>query len=124
MRTLFVIPTAALMVSACAVGDRGMVSPHQPVVGADGAYVPNCPDWSDNRASGHEGQSANYGCATATNLAAMIADPADLLRGRSADASSGELASRALKAWREIEPSSKLWTVTTKESVSSAGAPK
>jgi pilus assembly protein CpaD len=46
------------------------------------ASVPNCPDWS--RASqpdmtGHA--SSNYGCATNSNLAAMIANPEDLVSG-------------------------------------------
>lgn len=48
------------------------------------ASVPGCPDWS--RDSGNEfGQqtSSNYGCAVNANLAAMVADPADLVRGHS-----------------------------------------
>ncbi len=41
------------------------------------------------------------------NLAAMIADPADLIRGRSASASPAEVAVRALKAYRETQASGK-----------------
>lgn len=48
------------------------------------ASVPGCPDWS--RDSGNEFEqhtSSNYGCAVNGNLAAMVADPADLVRGHS-----------------------------------------
>lgn len=104
MKSLPLIATAlALPLAGCAAGERGLVSPHQPVVSAAGATVPGCPDWSDSKLPMSEGQSSNYGCATAMNLAAMIADPNDLVRGRT-DSSAGSdpaLATRALKAWRD-----------------------
>ncbi|WP_240782113.1 CpaD family pilus assembly protein [Qipengyuania sediminis] len=47
------------------------------------ASVPGCPDWSESSDSTlGNGTSANYGCATNGNLAAMVADPEDLLAGR------------------------------------------
>lgn len=67
------------------------------------ANVPSCPDWS--RASqpdmtGHA--SSNYGCATNSNLAAMIANPEDLLSGRSGSPVSSTLASsKAVKTYRD-----------------------
>ena len=76
-------PTLLLLLGACTAGNRGMVTTHQPIVKGDTAYVPGCPDWSTASAQAHEGQSSNYGCATMTNLAAMIANPQDLLHGRS-----------------------------------------
>ena len=91
----------ALPLAGCAAGERGIVSPHQPLVSAIGATVPGCPDWRDKDLPASEGQSSNYGCATATNLAAMVADPNDLLRGRSTDGSDPARTVRALKAWRE-----------------------
>ncbi|MDO6413171.1 CpaD family pilus assembly lipoprotein [Sphingomonas sp. BIUV-7] len=104
MKMLPLIALAALLpLAGCAAGERGVVSAHQPIVTAVGASVPNCPDWSDRDLPMSEGQSSNYGCATAVNLAAMIADPADLVRGRT-DASTGTdpaLAARAIKSWRE-----------------------
>jgi len=46
------------------------------------ASVPGCPDWSRNLANDFEGHThSNYGCATNANLAAMVANPADLVRG-------------------------------------------
>lgn len=104
--------SGCLALGACAVGNRGIETPHQPVVSAAGAYVPGCPDWRFPLGE-HESQSSNFGCAINTNLAAMIADPADLLHGRS-DATSADVASRAIKAWREMTPTAKNWSVTTK----------
>ncbi len=42
------------------------------------AQVQGCPDWTGRPGSG---TSANYGCATNSNLAAMVADPQHLLKG-------------------------------------------
>lgn len=110
MKKLPLIAIAVLLpLTGCAVGDRGVVSPHQPIVSAAGATVPNCPNWSDSNLPMSEGQSSNYGCATAVNLAAMIADPNDLIRGRT-DAPAGTdatKATRAIKAWREMPPTGK-----------------
>lgn len=47
------------------------------------AHVPGCPDWSGTSdASFGNGISAGYGCANNGNLAAMVADPEDLIKGR------------------------------------------
>lgn len=47
------------------------------------ASVPGCPDWSETSDANLEnGISAGYGCANNGNLAAMVADPEDLLEGR------------------------------------------
>lgn len=46
------------------------------------AAVPGCPDWSRNASADFEANtSSNYGCAINTNLAAMVAQPGDLVRG-------------------------------------------
>lgn len=47
------------------------------------ASVPGCPNWTaSSDATLGNGLSPNYGCATNGNLAAMVADPEDLLQGR------------------------------------------
>ncbi|GGB16327.1 pilus biogenesis lipoprotein CpaD [Sphingomonas metalli] len=49
------------------------------------ASVPGCADWSrDSSSDLDQNTSSNYGCATNSNLAAMIANPADLIRGSGA----------------------------------------
>ncbi len=96
------------LATACAAADRTLSSSHQPVVSGTRASVPDCPNWRAGKIGEREGQNSNYGCATATNLAAMIADPADLLHGRSAGPGcSAEVATRAIKSYRETAPTGK-----------------
>jgi pilus assembly protein CpaD len=53
------------------------------VVTRSTASVPNCPNWSKTtEANYNAGNHPNYGCAVNGNLAAMVADPEDLVRGR------------------------------------------
>lgn len=50
------------------------------------ASVPGCPDWSskaENNMSG--GMSTNFGCSVNSLLAAMVANPEDLVRGQTND---------------------------------------
>lgn len=72
------------------------------VVTRSQASVPSCPDWStsDDR-NFNTGNHSNHGCASNTNLAAMVADPEDLVRGRESgrlDRNSGKAAVNAYKA--------------------------
>jgi pilus assembly protein CpaD len=47
------------------------------------ASVPGCPDWSGRSdANYRNATSRNYGCATSSNLAAMIANKEDLIHGQ------------------------------------------
>jgi pilus assembly protein CpaD len=49
------------------------------------AAVPTCPNWKGSGEPNFSNKSSsNYGCATNSNIAAMIADPEDLVRGRGA----------------------------------------
>jgi len=49
------------------------------------ASVPGCPDYSRNGNAEFEGNtSSNHGCAINSNLAAMVAQPEDLVHGRGA----------------------------------------
>lgn len=66
------------------------------VVTRSSASVPSCPDWGTNHDRNYNASNhSNYGCATNSNLAAMIADPEDLIRGRDSkrlDTNSGKKA--------------------------------
>jgi pilus assembly protein CpaD len=64
--------------------------------------VPSCPDWSrpsnpdfDNR------PLPNLGCATATNLGLMVAEPRDLVRGRELGPADGVREAEAVVRYRE-----------------------
>ena len=96
-----------------------LLSPDAPVTGAPvapgtvrvvlsrvKASVPGCPDHS--RDSGNEfdsNTSSNYGCSINSNLAAMVADPNDLVRGQ--DSTTGadpRVVYRAIDAYRKAAP--------------------
>jgi len=72
------------------------------VVSRTTASVPTCPNWSDARALGGTSSShSNYGCATNSNLAAMIADPADLVLGQAGTTTDDAAeAAKAVKSYR------------------------
>ncbi len=67
------------------------------------ASVPGCPDWSRApRLDAPLGTDSNFGCATNSNLAAMIADPNDLVRGRSGNGMDDAYATATpVRNWRE-----------------------
>jgi pilus assembly protein CpaD len=50
------------------------------------ASVPGCPNWKTTQENDMVGgMSSNYGCAANSNLAAMVANPEDLVRGVGTD---------------------------------------
>jgi pilus assembly protein CpaD len=78
------------------------------VISRSTVSVPGCPSWRDTSQTDFTGGlSDNYGCAMARNLAAMIADPQDLVVGRTTTSSRLRTAtgSRAIEAYRAKEPS-------------------
>ncbi len=70
------------------------------------AAVKGCPDW--RRASHPEfagSTMSNHGCAVNANLAAMIADPRDLVAGKTGDLIDAQVTAKGVGAWRKAEPS-------------------
>jgi pilus assembly protein CpaD len=64
------------------------------------AVVPGCPDWSRPSEIEVEGAaSSNFGCATRSNLAEMIADPNDLVVGKAYDGADARTVERAARAY-------------------------
>jgi len=63
---------------------------------------PNCPNWT-SPAVGYHGNEpgSNWGCADATNFSLMVADPRDLVIGRTMDPAQGDAAFAAVKRFRE-----------------------
>lgn len=71
------------------------------VLSRSSASVPSCPDWSKKGEANYTGGNhTNYGCATNSNLAAMIADPEDLVRGQDDHGGDSRRAVRPVEAWR------------------------
>jgi pilus assembly protein CpaD len=73
------------------------------IVSRSEASVPGCPNWE--RTSGPGATSANYGCAINSNLAAMIADPGDLVLGQTGSViGDAAISSKAIRAYRQAAP--------------------
>lgn len=72
------------------------------VVARRRAFVPHCPNWSRPSQPDWNNQSmSNYGCSVNSNLAAMIADPEDLIHGReAAPVTDAVAAARAVDMYR------------------------
>jgi pilus assembly protein CpaD len=66
---------------------------------------PACPNWSKPPGGDPTNTvSSNFGCATATNLGLMIANPRDLLSGRKPGPADAEPALRAIQNYRAGKP--------------------
>ncbi len=86
-------------------------SPVQPgtariVISRMTATVPGCPDFSRVRSPEFESNtSSNQGCAINSNIAAMVASPADLVRGQAGHAITDQAtAGRAIDLYRKAAP--------------------
>lgn len=97
-----------LIVSEVAPTTQGMLQPGQArvVITRSDANVPGCPDWSAQSDSNYlNATSTNYGCSTNSNLAAMIANPEDLLEGQKGDSETlVSTGSKAIQTYREAVP--------------------
>ena len=82
---------------------QGMV---RVVVARTTASVPGCPNWSKASTPNFDDASmSNYGCALNSNLAAMIANPQDLVSGREGSGVGDTLtASKAVEQYRKAVP--------------------
>lgn len=70
------------------------------------ATVPNCPNWSaKSDANLGNASSTNYGCSVNGNLAGMIANPEDLIKGADSTGNTVIMSStKAIDAYREKAP--------------------
>lgn len=76
------------------------------VITRSSASVPGCPDWSHTaEANDKNSTNPNYGCATYSNLAAMVANPEDLVQGQQGTGETVVTTStKAIQSYREMEP--------------------
>jgi pilus assembly protein CpaD len=71
------------------------------VVGRHVVTPPACPNWSKKPDEDFGNtQSSHIGCATATNLGLMVANPSDLLMGQPTSPADGDLAAGRVEAYR------------------------
>ena len=93
-----------LLMSDSAPVTAGEVAPGtvRVVVSRTNASVPECPDWSRGSTDFSSGQMSNYGCATSVNLAAMVANPEDLIKGQDPiGGTDARTANKAIKLYRD-----------------------
>jgi pilus assembly protein CpaD len=97
-----------MLVTAGAPVTAGMVQPGavRVVVARRRAEVPGCPNWSRPSQPDWDNKSMpSFGCGVNSNLAAMVANPEDLLHGREGAAvTDARTATRAVEMYRSKPP--------------------
>lgn len=114
-------PIAALAAAALLAGCTAITPQRQPQVRPDGVVVlPACPDWSawPNYSTFHNQPYSDWSCATAVNLGMMVANPADLVRGRVPGQADGTVMARSVEAYRKGRTKPLLDDVSTAETFS------
>jgi pilus assembly protein CpaD len=76
------------------------------VVSRTRASVPGCPNWSEPAQPNFQNRSmSNFGCGVNSNLAAMVANPEDLIHGREGSGvTDAQTAAKAVGYYRSAEP--------------------
>ena len=103
-----VVGRYGMLLSQGAPVAQGMVNPGsvRVLVSRTRASVPNCTNWSDqSKPNWGNNTMPSYGCGYNGNLAAMIADPNDLVWGREGTGyDNADTASRAIRSYRNAKP--------------------
>ena len=87
------------------------------------AQTPSCGDWSRNLAVTFDNTaSPNFGCATQKNIAAMVADPRDLVGPRALTPDDAQRQLQVLDKYRKGEPTPSTKTQAQSGAVSSVAA--
>jgi pilus assembly protein CpaD len=86
------------------VGNGGDEGPNALTI-VVGRYIvipPNCPNWSKPSSGDPNNRtSSNWGCATTTNLGAMIADPGELVTGKPLGPGDATVSAGSVQRYRE-----------------------
>lgn len=99
---LFLSPGAPVTEGAITPGHSRIV------VSRSTASVPGCPDYSQaSQPNFTAASSSNYGCAINSTITAMVANPEDLVRGREASGPNADTAAKAIRVWRNADPTAK-----------------
>jgi pilus assembly protein CpaD len=96
-----------LLVAGGAPVTEGVIAPGtvRVVVTRTRASVPGCPNWSRKTVPNYSNElMSNYGCAVNANLAAMVANPGDLVSGRDAATNDATVSNKAIEMYRTRKP--------------------
>lgn len=110
-----------LMVAPAAPVTSGQVTPGnvRVIVSRAEAQVPGCPNWSVPSSPNYNNRMIpNFGCGVNSNLAAMVANPEDLIHGREGSAVGDAItSSKAVGSYRSARPtgSEGLQDISTKD---------
>jgi pilus assembly protein CpaD len=110
-----------MLVSTGSPVTQGVVAPGtvRVVVARTVASVPGCPNWSEKSQPNFRNHiMSNFGCAVNGNLAAMIADPNDLVWGREGSGVvDADTSTRAIRTYRNARPTGEggLLDISTKK---------
>lgn len=99
-----------LLVSRGAPVTEGPIAPGnlRIIVSRSSAVVPDCPDWRQvSQPNFTSSTTSNYGCGIASTMAAMVANPEELVHGTAGDAGDAQTAIKAIRDWREAAPTAK-----------------
>ncbi|GAA4036577.1 hypothetical protein GCM10022281_16450 [Sphingomonas rosea] len=110
-----------LLVSDGAPVTAGAIPPGavRVVVSRTRADVPGCPNWSRPSNPNYNNElMSNFGCGVNANLAAMVANPNDLVSGRDAGVIDPRTGTRAIESYRSQKPTGEkgLMDINTKSS--------
>jgi len=88
------------------------------VISRSSASVPGCPDFTRSGSSEFQGSTtSNFGCASNASLAAMVANPLDLVRGQpGAETGDPITTTRAINSYRGATPTGAGGTAIKSES--------
>ncbi|WOE74617.1 CpaD family pilus assembly protein [Alterisphingorhabdus coralli] len=96
-----------LLVADAAPITGGTIAPGdvRVVISRSSARVDGCPDWSSvSETNFNNATSSNFGCAANSNLASMVADPEDLVRGQGDGTSDADTGTKAIDTLRQTPP--------------------
>lgn len=100
-----------MLLSSGAPVTQGLIPPGsvRVVVSRTRAEVPNCPNWSVPSEPNYNNNSmSNFGCSVNSNLAAMVANPQDLVHGREGNPYvDANTAARGVGVYYSTEPTGK-----------------
>lgn len=99
-----VVARYGLLLSDTAPVTSGAIAPGtvRVIVSRSTASMERCPDWRSVAQPEYASSTmSNYGCATNGNLALMIADPQDLITGKTGDGPDPAMTTKAIKAYRD-----------------------
>ncbi len=97
------VPHSQIQVVPYYVGDHSEVAPLRVTYLRVKAVAPLCGIWPETSPSNNENQQYhNFGCAAQNNLAAMVANPADLVRPRPLGPAHGGRRAHVIQVYAEI----------------------